>query len=106
MIRKAFKMWVNPEAHSEYERRHRPIWPELERTLIEHGVKSYSIFLEEETSELFAYAEIESEELWEAIAGTEVCQRWWTQMRELMPSNADKSPRSVGLREVCHLSCV
>ena len=54
MIRKAFKMWVNPEAHADYERRHRPIWRELEQTLREHGVRTYSIFLDEGTSALDA----------------------------------------------------
>ncbi|MXG36744.1 L-rhamnose mutarotase, partial [Escherichia coli] len=27
MIRKAFVMQVNPDAHEEYARRHNPIWP-------------------------------------------------------------------------------
>ena len=30
MIRKAFVMSVHPGQEAEYERRHRPIWPELE----------------------------------------------------------------------------
>ena len=38
-----------------------------------------------------------------AIAGTDVCRRWWHSMRELMPSNADDSPQSRALREVFHL---
>ncbi len=36
-IRKAFVMSVNPGQESEYEKRHRLIWPELEATLKEHG---------------------------------------------------------------------
>lgn len=100
MIRKAFKMWVNPEQHAEYEKRHSPIWQELEETLRAHGVRRYSIFLDATTSELFAYAEIESEEKWRAIAGTPVCQRWWKYMSAVMPSNPDHSPKSVELREV------
>ena len=103
MIRKAFKMFVHPDAHAEYERRHRPIWKELEETLIVHGVLNYSIFLDPQTSELFAYAEIESEERWQAIAQTDVCQRWWQHMRDIMPTNSDHSPKSVELREVFHL---
>ncbi len=103
MIRKAFKMWVHPEQHQEYERRHRPIWQELEQTLRAHGVHNYSIFLDPITSELFGYAEIESEEKWQAIAQTEVCQRWWKHMRDLMPANPDNSPQSLDLREVFHL---
>ena len=103
MIRKAFKMFVHPDAHAEYERRHRPIWKELEETLIVHGVLNYSIFLDPQTSELFAYAEIESEERWQAIAQTDVCQRWWQHMRDIMPTNSDHSPKCVELREVFHL---
>ena len=103
MIRKAFKMSVHPNAQAEYERRHRPIWKELEDTLIAHGVLNYSIFLDSQTSELFTCAEIESEERWQSIASTEVCQRWWQSMRDLMPTNPDSSPKSVELREVFHL---
>jgi L-rhamnose mutarotase len=102
-IRKAFKMSVNPDRHAEYEQRHNPIWRELEDTLVAHGVVSYSIYLDPATSELFAYAEIESEERWRAIASTAVCQRWWQHMRDVMPSNPDGSPVSGDLREVFHI---
>lgn len=104
MIRKAFKMWVHPDQHAEYERRHNPIWSELAQTLRAHGVVNYSIFLDPATSELFAYAEIESEERWRAIAQTGVCRRWWRHMREIMPANADDSPKAVDLREVFRLA--
>ena len=103
MIRKAFRMAVHPDRHEEYERRHNPIWPELEETLVAHGVRSYSIYLDPATSELFAYAEIESEERWQAIAATPVCRRWWAHMRDLMPSNPDQSPVARDLREVFHI---
>jgi len=103
MIRKAFLMSVNPDAHAEYEKRHRPIWADLAAMLKQHGVANYSIFLDEETSQLFAYAEIESEELWNAIAETEECRRWWKHMRDIMPTNEDNSPVSRELNEVFHL---
>jgi L-rhamnose mutarotase len=103
MIRKAFLMKVNEGAHEEYERRHRPIWEELQTVLKRHGVRNYSIFLEPETNQLFGYAEIESEELWAQIADTDECRRWWTFMKDVMPTNADDSPVSVDLREVFHL---
>src|SRR5438034_1147547 len=102
MIRKAFRMSVNADQHGEYTRRHNPIWHELEEALLSHGVLSYSIFLDESTSELFAYVEIEDEARWSAVAETEVCRRWWKQMREIMPSNADDSPVSRELKEVFH----
>jgi L-rhamnose mutarotase len=103
VIRKAFKMSVHPGRHAEYERRHDPIWPELEQVLRGHGVRSYSIYLDPATHELFAYAEIESEARWQAIAATDVCRRWWRHMSEIMPSNSDGSPVSCDLREVFHL---
>ena len=102
-LRKAFRMSVHPDRHQEYARRHQPVWRELEETLLAHGVRSYSIYLDPETSELFAYAEIESDERWRAIAATEVCQRWWRHMTDLMPSNPDTSPVARDLREVFHL---
>ena len=103
MLRKAFVMSVNPDCHAEYQRRHNPIWPELEEVLKSHGVLSYSIFLHPETSQLFAYAEIEGQERWEAIAATEVCRKWWRHMEALMPSNPDASPVSQELKEVFHI---
>ena len=103
MIRKAFVMSVNAGSEEEYERRHRPIWPELEQVLREHGVHNYSIFLHEETRQLFGYAEIEDEAKWAAIAQTPVCRKWWAHMKEVMPSNPDNSPVSTGLREVFHI---
>lgn len=103
MIRKAFLMILNPGNQAEYERRHNPIWPELQDVLKRHGVGAYSIFLDHETGRLFAYAEVESEELWQKIAQTEVCQRWWAYMKDLMLTNDDNSPAVVDLEEVFHL---
>jgi len=103
MIRQAFVMSVNPGQEIEYERRHRPIWPELEAVLKAHGVHNYSIFLLPATRQLFAYAEIEDLARWQAIAATPECQRWWQHMGDLMPSNPDHSPVSSPLKEVFHL---
>jgi L-rhamnose mutarotase len=96
-------MTVHPEFAAEYERRHRPIWAELEDTLIDHGVHTYSIFFDPVTCDLFAYAEIESEDRWAAVADTDVCRRWWQYMRELMPTNPDGSPVTSPLQEVFHV---
>ncbi len=103
MIRKAFVMSVHEGSEEEYERRHRPIWRELEEVLKEHGVHNYSIFLHPETRQLFGYVEIEDEERWAAIAETEVCRKWWKHMADVMPANPDDSPVSTELREVFHL---
>jgi L-rhamnose mutarotase len=102
-IRKSFRMSIHPGCAAEYERRHRPIWTELERALRDHGVLSYSIYLDPDTNDLFGYVEIEDESRWTAVATTDVCRRWWRWMREVMPANADDSPVSIELREVFHL---
>ena len=98
MIRKAFVMQVNPDAHEEYQRRHNPIWPELEAVLKAHGAHHYAIYLDKERHLLFATVEIESEARWDAVAGTEVCQRWWQHMRDVMPANPDNSPEARSLK--------
>lgn len=103
MIRKAFRMSVHRDCEEEYERRHRPIWKELEDTLMAHGVRTYSIFLDSQTNDLFGYVEIESEARWAAVATTDVCRRWWRHMRDIMPANADDSPITRDLREVFHI---
>jgi L-rhamnose mutarotase len=103
MKRKAFVMSVNAGMEEEYEKRHSPIWPELEAALKQHGVLNYSIFLHPDTRQLFAYAEIEDEERWSAIADTAVCKKWWAQMKDLMPTNPDNSPVSRELKEVFHI---
>jgi L-rhamnose mutarotase len=103
MLRKAFRMSVDAGQEAEYQRRHNPIWRELEDMLVRHGVRTYTIFLDPATRDLFAYAEIEDEARWQAIAATEVCRRWWRHMKDIMPANPDASPVSRELREVFHL---
>jgi len=102
-IRKAFRMKVHAGHEAEYQRRHSPIWPELEEVLRRHGVTHYSIFLDPVTQDLFAYVEIEDDQRWNAIADTEVCRRWWRYMRDIMPSAEDDSPLSRTLTEVFRL---
>ena len=104
MIRKAFVMSVFAGKEEEYEKRHNPIWPDLEQTLKNHGVHNYSIFLHPETLQLFGYVEIEDEGRWGAIAQTDSCQRWWKHMTDVMPANPDNSPVSLELVEVFHLA--
>lgn len=96
-------MSVDADSHEEYEHRHKPIWDDLRAILKHHGVSNYSIFLDPETSQLFGYAEIESEELWATISDTDECKRWWAFMKDIMPTNADNSPVSIDMHEVFHL---
>jgi L-rhamnose mutarotase len=96
-------MSVHQGQYTEYERRHNPIWQELQEVLKAHGVHNYSIFLDPADGSLFGYVEVEDEVRWEAIATTPVCRKWWLHMRDLMPTHPDNSPQSVTLREVFHL---
>ena len=103
MIRKAFVMSVNTGCENEYRSRHNPIWPELEQTLLAHGVRTYSIFLHAGSRQLFAYVEFNDEAQWLEIANTDVCRRWWRHMSPIMPSNTDHSPVAETLEEVFHI---
>jgi len=96
-------MTLKPGAWIEYDKRHNPIWPELQEVLKKHGVHNYSIFLDPGTDRLFAYAEIESEELWQKIADTEACRKWWSNMKDIMDTNPDDSPVALDLCELFHL---
>ncbi len=102
-IRKAFVMSVNPGQEEEYERRHRPIWAELHKMLKDHGGHMYSIFLHKETRQLFAYVEIEDEARWAKVPEQAICRKWWTYMKDIMPSHPDHSPIAVELKEVFHI---
>ncbi len=96
-------MAVSPGQANEYARRHNPIWPELAALLKAHGVRNYSIFYHATTRQLFGYAEIADEARWAAIAQSEVCQRWWKYMSDIVPTHPDCSPLSAKLSEVFHL---
>eukprot|EP00163_Fabomonas_tropica_P032216 TRINITY_DN7993_c0_g1_i1.p2 TRINITY_DN7993_c0_g1~~TRINITY_DN7993_c0_g1_i1.p2 ORF type:complete len:120 (+),score=11.00 TRINITY_DN7993_c0_g1_i1:617-976(+) len=53
--------------------------------------------------QLFAYVELESEELWKEISNTPVCQKWYEFMQGIMPCNPDNTPVSQELKEVFHI---
>lgn len=103
MIRKAFVMNVYPDKHEEYEKRHNDIWPEMIEELRKHGASNYSIFLDEETSKLFCYVEIEDEETWSKMDKTAINQKWWEFMEPVMETNPDNSPVSKDLKLVFHM---
>ncbi|AIQ46614.1 L-rhamnose mutarotase [Paenibacillus sp. FSL R7-0273] len=103
MIRKASVMRVYPEHYEEYKRRHDELWPEMAEELRNHGSNNYSIFLDEETGNLFAYVEIEDEAKWDQMSETEICRKWWVYMEPLMETNPDNSPVSKSLKEVFYL---
>ena len=104
MVRKAFVIQAKLGMAAEYQHRHNPIWPELAEALKCHGVSNYSIFLREDTGELFGYVEVADEALFQKIAKTDVCQRWWRYMTEVLVSERADSPKAKEemLKEVFH----
>ena len=105
MVRKAFLIQAKPGMAGEYERRHNPIWTDLKEALKRHGVSNYSIFLREDTGELFGYLEVADEAQFQRIAETDVCRRWWRHMTEVLVSESANSPKAQEkiLRQVFHL---
>ena len=102
-MRTAFKMKLFEGNEEEYKKRHNPIWPELEKVLKDHGVITYSIYLDKDTNTLFGYAEIEDQKKWDEVANTDICRKWWDYMAPLMEVNNDNSPVSKDLLEVFHI---
>lgn len=54
-MRIASKMKLLKGFEAKYQRRHDEIWPELKVLLKEAGISDYSIFLDKEINDLFAY---------------------------------------------------
>ncbi len=100
MQRLAFKMYLNEGQKAEYKKRHNEIWPELKKLLKDSGVSEYSIFLDEETNILFAFQKVSGEGGSQDLGQTEIVQKWWVYMADIMKTNPDNSPVSVPLEEV------
>ncbi len=90
MIRKAFLIHAKPGMAVEYQKRHHPIWSELKEVLKDHGISNYSIFLHKSTDALFCYLEIQDEAKFALLAETEVCQKWWRYMTEVLVCDNDQ----------------
>ena len=103
MKRLAFKMYLNEGQKALYKKRHEEIWPELKKLLKEAGVNEYSIFLDEETNTLFAFQKISDDGGSQDLGQTEIVQKWWAFMADIMKTNPDNSPVSVELEEVFYM---
>ena len=103
MQRLAFKMYLNEGQKAEYKKRHNEIWPELKQLLKNAGVSEYSIFLDEETNILFAFQKVSGKGGSQDLGQTEIVQKWWAFMKDVMKTNPDNSPVSVQLEEVFYM---
>ena len=103
MERLAFKMYLNEGQKEEYRKRHNELWPELRQLLKGAGVSEYSIFLDEETSILFAFQKVSGDGGSQDLGKTEIVQKWWAFMADIMKTNPDNSPISIPLEEVFYM---
>mgnify|MGYP001387796743 CR=1 FL=1 len=88
----AFKMKLLPNQKELYKKRHDEIWPELVELLHEVGVSDYSIFLDEESSILFAVLRRTRDHKMNSLPEKEVMKKWWKFMGDIMETNLDGSP--------------
>lgn len=103
MEKYAFKMQLNPGCRDEYKKRHDEIWPELVTLLKEAGVSDYSIHLDEETGILFGVLWRSEDHTMDALPQTEVVQRWWAYMADIMETESDNAPVATPLTSVFHM---
>lgn len=99
----AFKMYLKPGYKEEYQRRHAAIWPELKQLLQANGIADYTIFLDEAANTLFAVQQQSGDQSSQELGTTEIVQRWWAYMADIMETNPDHSPVTVPLTPVFHM---
>lgn len=103
MRRAAFRMQLKEGCADEYKRRHDALWPEIASLLRQAGIREYSIFLDEASGALFAFQKLSGQDGSQDLGNTEIVQKWWAYMADIMETNEDFSPVSVELREVFYL---
>ena len=99
----AFRMTLHPGQAAEYEKRHDMIFPDLVVALKAAGISDYSIWLDPESNHLFGILTRSDDHSMAALAETEVMQRWWAFMCDIMASHPDHSPVVVPLARVFYL---
>lgn len=102
-MRIAFKMKLHPGKTAEYKKRHDEIWPELKELLKGAGMQDYSIFLDEETNDLFGVFNVADTQKQKELSQHAVMKKWWAYMKDIMDTNPDNSPVSIPLKEVFYM---
>lgn len=98
----ANKLQLKPGMGDEYKKRHDAIWPELSKAIRDAGISDFSIFLDEETGTLFAIQKLSANNTAAELRKTELMQKWWAHMADIMLVNPDNSPIRVPLKQVFH----
>jgi L-rhamnose mutarotase len=99
----AFRMTLFPGCAAEYRKRHDEIFPELVQALKDAGVSDYSIWLDPEANHLFGILTRTDDHTMDALPDTEIVQRWWAFMADIMATDADNVPVQIPLKRVFHL---
>lgn len=102
-MRVAFKMKLHPGKMGEYKKRHEEIWPDLKDLLKGAGIEDYSIFLDEQTNDLFGVLKVSDPQKQQELSSHPVMKKWWAYMKDIMDSNPDNSPVSTPLKEVFYM---
>nr|WP_202435035.1 MULTISPECIES: L-rhamnose mutarotase [unclassified Streptomyces] len=88
----------------EYRARHAAVWPDMLDALSASGWRNYSLFLREDGL-LVGYLETEDfDAAREAMAATEVNERWQREMAEFFEQPEAPDEAMVPLTEVFHLA--
>lgn len=103
MQKHAFTMRLAPGQAEEYKRRHDAIWPELVTLLKEAGVSDYSIHLDPDTHTLFGVLWRTDDHRMDDLPGTEIMQRWWAHMADIMDTHPDNAPVTKPLQPMFHM---
>lgn len=99
----AFRMQLKPGNVAEYRKRHDEIWPELAQLLRDSGIHDYSIFLDEESLQLFAVLKLRDDHERDELPNHPLMRRWWDYMKDLMQTHPDGRPVEWPLVRVFHL---
>ena len=99
----AFLMRLKPGNEAEYRKRHDQIWPELKAELEQAGICDYSIFLDEETLNLFAVLKLRPDNTRETLPAEPIVRRWWDSMADLMHVDGTNRPIERPLSRVFHM---
>jgi L-rhamnose mutarotase len=99
----AFRMNLNPGQAAEYEKRHDEIFPELVRALKAAGISDYSIWHDPETNHLIGVLTRADDHTLDRLPDTEIMQRWWKHMADIMETNSRNVPVQVPLKRVFYL---
>lgn len=99
----AFLMRLKSGNEREYRRRHDEIWPELTSALTRAGIRDYSIFLDEETLNLFAVLRLTPDNARRELPSLPIMRRWWDFMADLMEVDETNRPIERALTPVFHM---